>query len=214
MKRLVRISILIVVIGAGLSAALLYPAIPTAATDRPPATGWMEQFSFIEPPRPAAQVPFLTPDGAEVTLADFKGRVLVVNFWATWCAPCVKELPSLDRLQLELGGEGLLVLAISQDRGGVEVAAPFLKDLDINRLGLFLDPKMKLGRAFGVRALPWTVVIDREGNVVGELPGLAEWDSPEAIRLLRHYLDAGRAEKPEPADCQCRPTPPKKLNAG
>lgn len=182
------------------------------ASEAPPREGWMEQFSLTNPPRPAPDTPFLAADGTSVTLADFKGRVLLVNFWATWCAPCVKELPSLDEVQLKLGGEGLLVLAVSQDRGGVAVAGPFLKKLNINRLGLFLDPNMRFGRAFGVRALPWTVLIDREGRIVGQLPGYAEWDSPEAIALIRHYLRQGKPEEPEEAKCDCRPSPPTKLS--
>lgn len=172
----------------------------------------MEQFSFTEPPRPAPQTPFLAGDGSQLTLEDFKGRVLLVNFWATWCAPCVRELPSLDGLQSKLGDEGLLVLAVSQDRGGAKVAAPFLKKLGVTRLGLFLDSRMKLGRAFGVRALPWTILIGRDGRVVGQLPGYAEWDTDEGIALIRHYLQAERSDEVEKATCPCRPNPPKKLS--
>jgi hypothetical protein len=124
----------------------------------------------------------------------------------------VKELPSLDRLQFKLGGEGLLVLAVSQDRGGAAVAAPFLEKLNVHRLGLFVDAKMKLGRAFAVRALPWTFLIDRDGNVVGQLAGYAEWDSDEAVALIRRYLKQGRPEQLEKTDCSCRPSPPKKLS--
>jgi thiol-disulfide isomerase/thioredoxin len=188
------------------------PAGTAMALEPPPVSGWMEQFSFKDPPRPAPQAPFLAGNGAEVKLGDFQGRVLLVNFWATWCAPCIRELPSLDRLQLKLGGEGLLVLAISQDRGGAEVAGPFLKKLDIHRLGLFLDSRMRLGRALGVRALPWSFLVDREGRIVGELPGYAEWDSDEGIALIRHYLEQGRDEDINKADCFCRPGPPKKLS--
>ena len=185
---------------------------PAAAAEPPPVSGWMEQFSFKDPPRPAPQNAFLTGAGAEVTLGDFKGRVLLVNFWATWCAPCIKELPSLDKLQFELGGEGLLVLAVSQDRGGAEVAGPFLERLGIHRLGLFIDSKMRLGRALGVRALPWTFLVDHEGRIVGELPGYAEWDSDESIALIRHYLREGRDAEIQKTDCSCRPSPPKKLS--
>jgi thiol-disulfide isomerase/thioredoxin len=174
------------------------------AAEPPPPTGWMEQFSFKDPPRPAPQV----------KLSDFKGRVLLVNFWATWCAPCIRELPSLDRLQSDLGDEGLLVLAISQDRGGAAVAGPFLEKLDIRSLGLFLDSKMRLGRALGVRALPWTFLIDREGRVVGELPGYAEWDSHEAIALIRHYLEQGRDDEINKAGYLRRPIWPVELSDG
>ena len=209
MKRVLYILALVLSIGVGSD---LWSGNSSFASEPPPVGGWMEQFSFTTPPRPAPQTPFLAGDGTEMTLDDFKGRVILVNFWATWCAPCVRELPSLDRLQLRLGGEGLLVLAVNQDRGGVAIAGPFLKKLDVNRLGLFLDSNMKLGRAFGVRALPWTLLIDRDGKVIGELPGYAEWDSDEAIDLIRHYLREGQPEETEEAQCDCRPSPPKKLS--
>lgn len=184
-----------------------------AADGPPPVSGWMELFTFIDPPAPAPQTAFLTGDGREITLADFQGHVLLVNFWATWCAPCVRELPTLDRLQADLGAEGLLVVALNQDRRGASVARPFLKKLGLTQLPLFLDSRMKLGRALGVRALPWSLIVDRAGNVVGMLPGYAEWDSPEGVALIRHYLrQADAPPKLEKSACECRPNPPRRLN--
>lgn len=173
------------------SVPLMSSPRPAHAGEPPSVSGWMEQFSFIDQPRPAPRTGFLAGTGAPVTIDDFRGRVLLVNFWATWCAPCIRELPSLDKLQAHLGDEGLLVLAVSQDRGGASVAGPFLKKLGVTRLGLFLDSRMELGRALGVRALPWSALVDRDGNVVGMLPGYAEWDSAEGIALIRHYLAQG-----------------------
>ncbi len=210
MKRVLCILALVSSIGV---ATGLWSGNSAFASEPPPVSGWTEQFNFTEPPRPAPQTAFQAGDGTILTLADFKGRVILVNFWATWCAPCVRELPSLDKLQSKLGGEGLLVLAVSQDRGGAAVAAPFLKKLDVNRLGLFLDPRMKLGRAFGVRALPWTILIDRDGNMVGQMLGYAEWESDEVVALIRHYLDAGGKDEMEKADCDCRPGA-KKVTSG
>ncbi len=172
-----------------LAAAFSLAPHPVAAGGPPTVSGWMEHFSFIDPPRPAPQTPFLVGDGREVTLADFRGSVMLINFWATWCSPCVRELPSLDRLQASLGGEGLLVLAINQDRRGGEVAGPFLKKLGVDQLVVFLDDRMRLGRALGVRGLPWSFLIDRDGNVVGELAGYAKWDTQEGLALIRHYLE-------------------------
>jgi len=197
----------IVALSVGLSAPSGLLAGTAGADEVPVQSGWMEQFSFKDPPRPAPQTPFLAGNGTEVKLGDFKGRVLLVNFWATWCAPCIRELPTLDRLQAELGGEGLLVLAVSQDRGGAAVAGPFLEKHDIRTLGLFLDPKMRLGRELAVRALPWTFLIDREGQIVGELPGYAEWDSAEAIELIRRYLAQGRDAEINKADFLRPPLP-------
>ncbi len=172
-----------------LAAAFSFASRPVAAGGPPAVSCWMEHFSFIDPQRPAPQTPFLLGDGQEVTLADFRGNVMLVNFWATWCAPCVRELPSLDRLQARLGGAGLLVLAINQDRRGAAVAGPFLENLGVSQLVVFLDDRMRLGRALGVRGLPWSFLIGRDGNVIGELAGYAEWDTPEGLALIRHYLD-------------------------
>ncbi len=194
------------------SAALTSMPQMAGAGEPPPVSGWMEQFSFIEPPRPAPQTGFLAGTGTPVTMSEFRGRVLLVNFWATWCAPCIRELPSLDTLQARLGDEGLLVLAVSQDRGGAAVAGPFLKKLGVTRLGLFLDPRMELGRALGVRALPWSVLIDRDGRVVGMLPGYAEWDSAEGIRLIRHYLAPDGSQGVEKE--RVRETPTSRESAG
>jgi thiol-disulfide isomerase/thioredoxin len=148
----------------------------------------MEQFSFTQPPRPAPQTPFQAGDGTEITLGDFEGRVLLVNFWATWCAPCIREMPSLDRLQARLKGEGLDVVAVSEDFAGMDLVGPFFERLKLENLAIFLDSDGALGKVFGIVGLPTTLLIDREGRLVGGLEGPAEWDSDEAVALIRHYL--------------------------
>ncbi len=112
----------------------------------------------------------------------------MLNFWANWCAPCVREMPSLDRLQSALEDRDLAVLAVSIDRGGAKVIRPFAKRLGLERLGLYHDPKGALFKAFGVTGLPTTFLIDRRGQIVGAYPGAAEWDGPEARALIEHYL--------------------------
>jgi thiol-disulfide isomerase/thioredoxin len=156
----------------------------------PPLQGvFADNFTLTDPPAPAPTVEFQTLDGEAASLADYEGGVVLVNFWATWCAPCIREMPSLDRLQAALGPEGLTVLAASIDRRGQEVVAPFLKKLELTRLQAVLDPKGKLFRAFKAGGLPTTYLIDRDGKLVGGLQGPAEWDSPDAQALIRHYLD-------------------------
>jgi thiol-disulfide isomerase/thioredoxin len=127
----------------------------------------------------------------ETTLARFRGSVTLVNFWATWCVPCVKEMPSLDRLAARLGPEGLTVLPISQDRDPA-VIQPFYVARHLTALGRWHDPGGALAQAFAVPGLPTTFLLDRDGRVVGLLLGPAEWDSPEAVALLRHYLATDR----------------------
>ena len=162
---------------------------PAAAGQAPPLLGaFADNFTLLDPPVPVPLEAFAALDGTPVRLADFKGRVVVLNFWATWCAPCIREMPSLDRLQPALRDRGLAVLAVSIDRGGAKVIRPFAKRLGLEHLGLYHDDEGALFQAFGVTGLPTTFLIDRRGQIVGAYPGAAEWDEPEARALIEHYL--------------------------
>jgi thiol-disulfide isomerase/thioredoxin len=135
-------------------------------------------------------LPITTLDGKEVRLSDFRGRVVLLNFWATWCPPCVREMPSLDRLHAELG-QDVDVLAVSEDSGGAEAVTRFLAKTPVRSMTLYLDRQKRLERAFDTRALPTTFIIDQDGRIRARLDGAAEWDSPEMATLLRS-LAAGR----------------------
>lgn len=128
-----------------------------------------------------------------MTLADFEGKPVIVNFWATWCQPCLKEMPSLDRLQAALDGR-LAVAAVSQDRGGAKRVGPFVAEMGLTKLKIYLDPKGDLGHAFNLRGLPTSIVIDSKGRVVGQVEGGAEWDSVKMMDVLKPFLQSG----PEP----------------
>src|SRR5438874_5240131 len=106
------------------------------------------EFIPASPPQPAPQVGFTDVDGKPMTLADFKGKPVVINFWATWCQPCLKEMPSLERLQSNLEGR-LTVAAVSEDRMGAQRVVPFVAEMGLKKLKIYLDPKADLGRAFG-----------------------------------------------------------------
>ena len=152
-------------------------------------------FNFVRTgPKPVPELTFLDGEGNEVALADFEGDVVVLNLWATWCAPCRREMPSLDRLQAELGDDGLTVVALSLDRGDVAKVRDFFAELGIANLAIYQDPKGAAGRALGAPGLPTTVVIDRAGQEVGRLLGPAEWDSEAAIALLRSILDSAATD--------------------
>jgi thiol-disulfide isomerase/thioredoxin len=165
--------------------------IAKAAADGPPRTGGMQQFSLYTPPPPVPDVPYYDAAGKPRTLADLKGKVVLVNFWATWCAPCIRELPSLDRLQAEMVGKDFTVLTINEDRKGAEVAGPFLEKHGWKNLPVAADRQLALSRAMGVRGMPSTFILSRSGAVMGVLTGPAEWDSPEAKALVRYYIGSG-----------------------
>jgi thiol-disulfide isomerase/thioredoxin len=144
-------------------------------------------------PKPVPELTFLDEAGNEVTLADFAGDVVVLNLWATWCAPCRREMPSLDRLQAALGEDGLRVIALSLDRGDVAKVRAFFEELEIANLAIYQDPQARAGRELGAPGLPTTIVIDRAGQEVGRLLGPAEWDSEAALALLRDLVDPSTA---------------------
>ncbi|WP_245613267.1 TlpA family protein disulfide reductase [Skermanella stibiiresistens] len=158
---------------------------------RPPLEGTMGKFQPADQPRPVPDLGFIGPSGAQASLSDFKGKIVLLNLWATWCAPCVKEMPSLDALQARLGGEDFQVVALSLDRGGRNVVQPFFERLGIRNLEMYLDPPSAAMGTLKPRGLPTTLVIDRDGFELGRLEGEADWNSEEAVRMLRHFIDDG-----------------------
>jgi thiol-disulfide isomerase/thioredoxin len=181
-------------LAAGIAAAAAVVLVTIALTpakppNGPPRTGWMANFTPSEVPAPAPETPFTDVEGRRRTLADFRGKVVLVNFWATWCGPCVREMPSLQRLAAQFAGDTFAVLALSQDRRGWEVMTPFLARLGLEGLPVFHDEKGSAAGALKVQGLPTTVLFDRSGRELGRLVGPAEWDAPEAVALVRHYLD-------------------------
>lgn len=138
------------------------------------------------PPTPTE--PFRDGGGEEVTLADFKGKAVLVNLWATWCAPCVKELPLLARLQAKRGSDSFVVIALNLDRPGKANVPEFLKEADAAALEPFADPTLKMMRAFRVAGLPTTILLDAGGREVARREGEADWDKPEAWAAIQKAL--------------------------
>lgn len=159
-------------------------------------TGAMANFSPAAPERPAPEIHFVDLAGTEMTLQAFRGKVVVLNLWATWCGPCRHEMPSLDRLEAKLGGPGFAVVALSADRQGPDVVPPFYREIGVTHLEVYNDRTMKSVRAFAAPGLPTTIVVGADGLEKGRLIGPAEWDSPEALALLRYVLDQARPEDP------------------
>ncbi|MBR0655144.1 TlpA family protein disulfide reductase [Roseomonas arctica] len=136
---------------------------------------------------------FTDGDGVARRVADFGGQGLLLNFWATWCPPCVAEMPALDRLQAALKPEGFSVLALSSDRGGRAQVAPFYARVELSHLGIWLDPRGAAGRALSVRGLPTSVIVDREGREVARLEGAASWDAPDMVAAIRDLIGPAAA---------------------
>ena len=139
-------------------------------------------------PRELLSPPFIGGDGCELTLADFRGRVVLLNVWATWCVPCREEMPTLDRLQARLGGEDFHVLPLSIDRAGLEPVRRFYDEIGIRHLGMYLAEDLRAMQALAVVGLPTTLLIDRKGREIARLVGPAEWDSPEIVEQLESVI--------------------------
>jgi thiol-disulfide isomerase/thioredoxin len=165
-------------------------AQPAAAAELP-RLGEMQKFTLSAERKPAAMAEFLDPNDQPVTLDVFRGKVVLVNLWATWCVPCREEMPALDRLQAKRGGKDFAVVAVAQDRAGRSKVERFLGQIGARHLASYLDTSMKSGRAWGAYGLPTSLLIDRQGREIGRLVGIAEWDQADALRLI----DAAIAEK-------------------
>lgn len=132
-------------------------------------------------------ITFTDGSGKALTLKDFAGKTVVLSLWATWCPPCLNEMPALDRLQKAMGGETFTVVALNQDRGGAKVATQWLADKGLG-LAVYADPKGSVARALEAAGLPTTVVIDAQGFERARLIGEAEWDSAEMQEKLRGLM--------------------------
>lgn len=168
--------------GAGKGGA--QPAGAAATALKGLNTGEMAAFLINDAPPLVPAVTFKDADGKELHLEAWRGKVVLLNLWATWCVPCRKEMPALDKLKAELGGKDFDVVALSTDRGGIEKPRKFWGDTGIKTLALYLDSN-DAQHGLSVIGLPTTLLIDRTGHEIGRLIGPAEWASPEAKALLQ-----------------------------
>lgn len=166
---------------------------PAAAADLTPEgraeidamrTGDMVKLILHDAPKAPLEVEFMSPRGFSTRFTDFDGPVVLVNLWATWCPPCLHEMPSLDRLAAATAGKGVDVVTLNVERGGREKAAKWLEEQNLPNLGAWADERLRIGRATGVLGLPTTLILDAEGREIARLQGDAVWDSPEAEALL------------------------------
>lgn len=155
--------------------------------------GDMKKLVFHAEPQPAPQTGFERGDGTPGALADYRGRHVVLNLWATWCAPCRAEMPTLSNLQSEMGGEAFQVVTIATGRNPPPAMRAFFDEIGVTNLPLHRDPKSALAREMGVFGLPVTVILDPEGREIARMTGDAHWDSESAKAILRALVDPGTA---------------------
>ncbi len=184
--------------------ALLYGAIALAANAALALTpdqraelkamrgGEMASLVIRDEPLARVEESFRDLYGNRVTLADYEGQVVLMNFWATWCAPCRHEMPAIDRLAGALAGPDFAVIPMSLDRAGVEAAQKFLDEILVENLEVMHDRSGDVRRMSGVPGLPVTLILDREGREIARLIGAAEWDSAEARALIERLIEMTR----------------------
>ena len=177
--------------------ALLYTALcgvaNTAVADMSEVaelrTGDMRKLMFHSAPMSGSDVAFTGQDGTEMTLADFQGQYVVLNFWATWCAPCRKEMPHLSALQTELGGDAMQVVTIATGRNPRPAMERFFAEIGVDNLPLHTDPRQALARNLGILGLPVTIILDPEGQEIARMQGDADWSSESALAIMRALID-------------------------
>ena len=172
-------------------------AVKTAGRLAPLSHGEVAAVAIATDPQRLPDLTFRDGSGRDRRLAEWRGRTVLFNLWATWCVPCRKEMPALDALQGWLGGANFEVVAVNIDTRALDKPQAWLKEVGINRLGFFADPSAKVfqdlkaaGKAFG---MPTTLLIDPQGCELGVLAGPAEWASEDAVKLVEAALGAGDA---------------------
>jgi thiol-disulfide isomerase/thioredoxin len=175
------IIIALAVVASGLGRVPVTTALAAADSVEP------KDFTWHPKPIDAPATVFKDAADADKTLKDFGGKVLIVNFWATWCAPCVKEMPALDRLNAKLGGKDFQVLAINQERNGPKIAKPFAEKQGW-KLPLYLDPATGFYRDAKLGGLPTTLVIGKDGKEVARVAGEVVWDSPAVEKMVQDLI--------------------------
>lgn len=148
----------------------------------------MVAFVTRKTPEELPDLAFFDDDGHPVRLSSFKGKTVLLNLWATWCVPCREEMPSLDRLQKQLGSDKFEVVALSLDRQGIAASRKFMTDVKAENLKLYVDPTAKQGTLLKLIGMPTTILISKDGRELGRLAGPAEWDSPDAKKLVEAAL--------------------------
>jgi len=157
----------------------------------------MSKLVYAASPKTLPEIAFADESGQRRSLADWRGKVVLLNLWATWCAPCKIEMPGLNRLQAEMGGPEFEVVAVSLDKTGVEGPRKFLASSKLDKLALYIDGTGRLASNIGAIGLPATLILDREGREIARMLGPAEWDSAPAKAVIKAAMEGARRSAAE-----------------
>ena len=150
--------------------------------------GDMRKLTVHSAPIAGSDVAFMSEDGEEMTLADLNGQYTLLNFWATWCAPCRKEMPDLAALQTQLGGEDFQVVTVATGRNPRPAMEAFFDEIGVDNLPLHTDSRQSFSRSMGVLGLPVTLIIDPQGDEIARLQGDADWHSDSAAAIIQALI--------------------------
>ncbi|MDO6521630.1 TlpA disulfide reductase family protein [Shimia thalassica] len=150
--------------------------------------GDMKKLNFHPELRKVSEKTFDAENGTKMTLADYEGQYVLLNFWATWCAPCRKEMPMLSDLQAEFGGDDFQVVTLATGRNAPPAMKKFFDEIGVDNLPLHRDPQSAVARDMAVLGLPVTALIDKNGSEIARLTGDADWSSDNAKAILRNVI--------------------------
>lgn len=194
----------VLVIAGGAAALLLRPAPnaePIVAPAGQASGGPVDRFLAVDPPGDFAAVAPVDPAGGRADMAPYRGKALLVNLWATWCAPCVRELPSLGKLQEMLGGADFAVLTIALDEPDAAKVAPFLAQHGAGNLPALIDANRTIDKVMPVSALPTSFLVDKDGRLRGVLTGDAEWHCGAALAAVKAFVADGTVSREKLGPC-------------
>jgi thiol-disulfide isomerase/thioredoxin len=167
------------------SMANAYPGMQAAAKQTTEST--LDRINILPQPFPIALVDFTNPVGQPINFEHYKGKVVVVNVWATWCPPCVRELPALNRLDKSLDAEHFALIPISIDAEAVNVVQPFLESLELSTFNSYFDPQQQLRDVFPLDTIPATFILNEQGELVAYVRSFVDWDDKNVISFLEQF---------------------------
>lgn len=176
----------IVWVSLSVPTAMAYPGMEKKAEGKPSS---IDLVNVLPKTYPIDVVPFKNAKGETVDFSQYRGKVIMVNMWATWCPPCVRELPAIKRLSSKFDNSEFEILPISIDLEGKKQVEPFLKDLGMEDFNSYYDEKQKLGQVFPLDTIPATFILNKEGELLAFVRTFVDWDDKKAVELIQSFLD-------------------------